>query len=460
MTMKRNRTPTLLGRGVAAVITLCSVTSQLMGDYPIASHRYLADPSVLVTEDRVYIYCSNDDESPVEGGYNIPNVICISSSDMKNWTDHGSVFRASEDTTWATKSWAPAAAARNGKYYLYFGNGGANIGVAVSDSPTGPFKDPLGKPLITHSTPGVQPARNMWLFDPAVFIDDDGTAYLYCGGNGDDNIRIARLNRDMISIDGEVMKMSAPNFFEAAWVFKRNGIYYFSYSTTPRAQMRIDYMTSDNPTNGFTYRGVLAGQPPFNDHNNNHAAQFQFKGRWYHVYHNRIVARRAGIPTGFRRNLGIEELHFNEDGTIKPVVYTTNGVTQLAYVDPYKRVEGETFFAEHGVETEPCSEGGMNLTDLQNGDWVIVAGVDFGSKGPKKFLVRVASATNGGSIEIRLGGPEGKLIGVCPVKSTGGWQSWETVSCNVTNVTGVSDLCLKFTGEGEKLLNLNYWQFE
>jgi arabinoxylan arabinofuranohydrolase len=431
----------------------------VLADYPIASHRYLADPSPLVTKDRVYIYCSNDDESPLEGSYNIPNVICVSSSDMKNWTDHGSVFRAEKATTWAKKTWAPAAIERDGKFFLYFGNGGANIGVAVSDSPSGPFTDPLGKQLLDHRTPGVQPARNMWLFDPGVFIDDNGQAYIYFGGNGDDNVRVAKLKRDMITLDGEVIKMSATNFFEAAWVFKRNGVYYFSYSTTPKAQMRIDYMTGDNPTNGFTYRGVVADQPPINN-NNNHAAQFELKGHWYHVYHNRIVAKQAGIPTGFRRNLALEEFSFNEDGTIKKVTCTTNGVAQLGRLDPFTRVEGETFNAQNGVETEPCSEGGMNLTDLNSGDWVRIVGVEFGSKGAKKFSARVATASQGGSIEIRLGQLEGKLLGTCKVENTGGAQAWKTAMCEVSGAAGVQDLYLKFTGADDTLFNLDYWKFE
>lgn len=440
-----------------AAMTACA--PRAMADYPIASHRYLADPTSLVTPDRVYIYCSNDDESPVGGGFNIPNVVCVSSADMKNWTDHGSVFRASEATTWAKKSWAPGAIARDGKFFLYYGNGGANIGVAVSDSPAGPFTDPLGKPLIEHRTPGVQPARNMWLFDPGAFIDDDGQAYLYFGGNGDDNVRVAKLKRDMITLDGEVIKMTATNFFEAAWVFKRKGVYYFTYSTTPKAQMRIDYMTGDNPTNGFTYRGIVGDQPPINN-NNNHAAQFEFKGRWYHVYHNRIVAKQAGIPTGFRRNIAVEEFSFNEDGTIKKVAYTTNGVAQVGHVDPFTRVEAETFNAQSGVETEVCANGGMNLTELNNGDWVRVVGVDFGGKGAKKFITQAAAAGPGGSIEVRLGGLDGKLIGTCKVENTGGAQTWKSAACEVSGASGVQDLYLKFTGGDGALFNLDSWKFE
>jgi len=305
----------------------------------------------------------------------------------------------------------------------------------------------------------VQPAKNMWLFDPGVFVDDDGQAFIYFGGNGDDNVRLARLNHDMISLDGKVMKMTVTNFFEAAWVFKRKGTYYFSYSTTPKAQMRIDYLTSENPTNGFIYRGVVADQPPLNN-DNNHAAQFEFRGHWYHVYHNRIVAKQAGIPTGFRRNLAIEEFHFNEDGTIQKVQYTTNSVAQLGHLDPYARVEGETFQAQSGVETEPCAAGGMNLTDLDNGDWIKLVGVDFGTKGAKQFTARVASAEGAGSIELRLGSPEGTLVGSCKVPATGGWQKWQIATCKLTGAIGVQDLCLKFTGAPQPLFNLDYWRCE
>lgn len=442
---------------ISLVLLGASATSA-WADYPIASHRYLADPSPLVTKDRVYIYCSNDDESPVEGSYNIPNVVCVSSADMKNWTDHGSVFRAEDSTEWAKKTWAPAAIERNGKFYLYFGNGGGNIGVVVAEGPTGPFEDVLGKPLIEHGTPGVQPAENMWLFDPGVFIDDDGQAYIYFGGNGDDNVRVAKLKEDMVTIDGDVIKLHAPNFFEAAWVWKRDGRYYFSYSTTPKAEMRIDYMTGDSPLE-FEYAGIVAAQPPLNN-NNNHAAEFEFKGHWYHVYHNRIVATEAGIPTGFRRNLAIEEFTYEADGSIKQVEYTKDGVKQLGHVNPFKRVEGETFAAQKGIETDASSEGGMALSSIEDGDWVTIKGVDFGKVGAKRFAAKVASETQGGQIEIRLGGPEGDLMGTCEVPGTGGWQEWKNALCDVSGGVGVQDLCLVFRGGEGQLMNVDFWVFQ
>ena len=116
--------------------------------------------------------------------------------------------------------------------------------------------------------------------------------------------------------------------------------------------------------------------------------------------------------------------------------------------------------AMHRVLLEQCSEGGMNLTDLNNGDWVRVVGLDFGIQDAKKFSARVASQEGGGTIELRLDSPDGKLIGTCKVDNTGGWQAWKSVSTAVSGARGVRDLCLKFTGGEKPLLNLDYWKFE
>src|SRR5690606_13813954 len=150
------------------------------------------------------------------------------------------------------------------------------------------------------------------------------------------------------------------------------------YSTTPSAGMRIDYMTSTNPMSGFTYRGVLSPQPP-NNNNNNHQATFQMNGQWYEMYHNRIVASRNGDGTTYHRNLAIDAFSHRADGTIVQMVNTVNGVKQLKYLDPFKRVEAETMSEHNGIKTEVCSAGGMNVAFIDNNDWIMVEGVDLGS---------------------------------------------------------------------------------
>jgi arabinoxylan arabinofuranohydrolase len=429
-------------------------------DDVIVGYRHLADPGTLVYNGRIYLYASNDDDNTLEknSGYKMKSIVCVSSSDMKNWTDHGVVFEAPRDVAWAGRTWAPAAVARDGKIFLYFGNGGNGIGVATSNSPIGPFKDPIGKKLVDNETPGVMPAQNMWLFDPMTFIDDDGQAYMYFGGNGESNVRVIKLNKDMISVNGPAITMTAPAFFEASWMHKRNGTYYFSYSTNPKAQMRIDYMMSKSPTSGFTYAGIVAAQPPKNN-NNNHQGIFEFKGQWYHVFHNRVIAYQLGIPTEFKRNLAIETLSYKPDGSIEQVAYTTDGVMQVGGLNPYERVEAETMSAQQGVKTEKCSNGGLNVTNIKNGDWIKVKGVDFGAKGAKKFTATIASTGNDNVIELHLGSPTGKLVGKLTVPNTKNGQTWKTVSCKVDGAVGSQDLFITIKGAEKPEVNMDWWTF-
>ncbi|HEY3500149.1 MAG TPA: glycoside hydrolase family 43 protein [Polyangiaceae bacterium] len=446
-------------RGVCAAVAAATLFASLpaRADYPIASHRYLADPASLVHDGRIYLYCSNDDDNVGDDGYKMASIVAVSSSDLKNWTDHGEVLRVPRDASWANMSWAPAVIERDGTIFMYFGNNANGIGVASSTAPTGPFTDARGSVLVNASTPGAS-GTDSWLFDPGVFVDDDGQAYLYFGGNGESNARVIRLNEDMISVSGSAIALPVPYFFEASWMHKRGDTYYFSYSTNPDNGLRIDYMTSTSPTSGFTRRGTVGPQPPSNE-NNNHASIFEFEGAWYHAYHNRLVSTQAGEPTTYRRNIALETLSYADDGTLREVVYTTDGLPQLAPVNPYARVEAETFNAQDGVETEPCSDGGMNLSNLQDGDWIRVRGVDFGSAGARSFRARVASAASGGSLELHLDEPDGTLVGTCAVTGTGDWQTWADVTCEVSGASGVKDLYLTFEGEGERLFNVDFWQF-
>lgn len=449
-------------------ILILGISTNAYAQNPIITHRYLADPGAMVYDGRVYIYSSNDDENVVdEEGYEMKSIVAVSSSDMKNWTDHGVVFRVPENASWANYSWAPSPIERNGKFYLYFGNSGGGIGVASSDDPTGPFTDPIGQALITTNTPGVLPANSIWLFDPMPFIDDDGQAYLYFGGNGEDNMRVIKLNEDMISVDGEATSFTVPYFFEASWMHKNDSTYYFSYSTDGSNGLRIDYMHSDNPTTGFTYGGVLAPQPPNNNNNNNHHANFQFNGTWYHAYHNRIVANQAGVLATYRRSINVDTFSHNEDGSINSVQHSSSGVDQVGSFDPYALVQAETFNAQSGIETKKKADdyNDLYVTDIEDGDWIRVRGVDFGSTGAVVFTADVASdlkngAITGGSIEIRIGGEDGTLVGTVPVRYTGGMEVFQKETIAISEVTGKQDVYFVFKGsDTDNLFNFDSWQF-
>src|SRR5690606_556742 len=176
-------------------------------------------------------------------------------------------------------------------------NGGSSIGVAVADEPGGPFVDPIGGALITKSYPN---ANVPWLFDPACYVDDDGQGYLYFGGgdDGGQNARVIRLNDDMISLkDSQATTIETTAFFEAAFVHKREGTYYFSYSAdfSSGHNAALEYMMGDNPMGPFEYKGASLPNSNINNGNNNHGSIVEFKGKTYVFYHARKLQQELGV---------------------------------------------------------------------------------------------------------------------------------------------------------------------
>jgi arabinoxylan arabinofuranohydrolase len=361
-----------------------------------------------------------------------------------------------------------------GKYYLYFPNGGANIGVAVSDHPGGPFVDALGGPLITNKTPGVEDVD--WVFDPACFVDDDGQAYLYFGGGmpgTGDNARVIRLGADMISLaDAAATTISAPDFFEASYMHKRNGKYYFSYSTTTASHSAtIDYMVSDDPMTGFVYAGTLLPNPNYNYDQNNHHSVVQVADDWYVFYHTRALAHQLGIASGYQRSVTLDHLTYNTNGTVVTMPKVTGMVAQLRTLDASSRLEAETIGDERGIETGSVEVAGVRvgvmITDIHDEDWVGYSQVDF-ADGATSFQARVASGSAvGGMINLYVDGCDmfttlpGVRVGSCQVSPTGGWQIWTDVVCAIEPTSGVHDLYLRFSGAGtDPLLDIDYFHFE
>ncbi|MDW5288124.1 glycoside hydrolase family 43 protein [Formosa sp. PL04] len=441
---------------------------------PVISQRYTADPTGLEYNGRLYLWTSHDIDE--QKRYWMNDITCVSTDDLQNWTDHGEVFKAPDDMPWVTQAWAPSVIERNGKFYLYTGDGNRSVNVSVSDSPTGPFVGVGGKPLITKDTPN---SNVEWLFDPTVFIDNDGQAYCVFGGGPTKiqedgkrrkNGRIIKLGDDLVSTVGEAVLIDAPGFYEGGFISKRTvkgkTKYYFSYFTNIGDGMNIDYMMSDNPMKGWEYKGTVLKQPADN-YNNSHASVFSFKDKWYLGYHTRKVATDRNVEKQIamrQRSVCIDELFFNEDGTIKEVVPTQEGPKQIKSVNPFEKNEAETMAAQSyllpGIETGVCKDkdGGRMVTDIESGDWIKVSGVDF-ENGANNFQARIA-AQNSGVIEIRLDSDKGELIGRCEISSTGGLDNWKTVDSSVKKVKGVHDVYFKFSGQGANMLNYNWWQFE
>jgi arabinoxylan arabinofuranohydrolase len=468
-------------KSLLLIVVLCLglfIGSYCYADYPLLkTDTYSADPSCLEYNGVLYSYWSNDDNN--NGSYSMHQITCHSTTDLKNWTNHGPVFDVPRDCSWAQNSWAPSVVYRNGYFWMYFGNGGGGIGVAKSTSPTGPFKDAKGSAIVTPSMPN---CNVQWCFDPGVFVDDNGRAYMFFGGGGPGNCRAIEIGSDMISTIGTAVTIDAPYFFEASWIHKYNGKYYLSYSSDfSRGAATIEYMMSSSPMSGYVHKGTVLPNPPSNSGNNNHHSIFQYRGNWYIGYHNRYLASQRGIDTTYKRNAAMDQLFYNADGTMKLVTCTQNGLPLLtpsgttptpvvptptpAAPTPtpgprsaFSQIEAESFNTQSGIQTESCGEGGQNIGFIENGDYIVFNNIDFGT-GATGFQARVASSTSGGNIEIRLNSATGTLVGTCSVAGTGGWQTWTTSTCNVSGASGTQILYLRFTGGSGYLLNLNWFKF-
>ncbi|HET9502000.1 MAG TPA: glycoside hydrolase family 43 protein [Hymenobacter sp.] len=326
---KSFRWAALLALGLAASAPRSyGQTNPKLGENPILRDVFTADPAPLVYKDKVYLYVGHDEAK--EGQmFNMNDWRCYSSSDMKNWTAHGSIMQV-RDFKWATRdAWASQVVARNGKFYFYAAvqeGAPANakaIGVAVSDSPTGPFVDARGSALISDKT---TPGPNGWDdIDPTVFVDDDGTAWLAWGNP---NCYLAKLKPNMTELDGPIQHIEVPNYTEGPWLHKRGGTYYLTYAAFAHQGMseKLCYATAPRVTGPWTYQGILTEQAK--NSYTIHAGVVEFRKQWYLFYHNATLT----LPTGEsgalgRRSVCAEYLYYNPDGTIQPITHTLAGLS-------------------------------------------------------------------------------------------------------------------------------------
>lgn len=368
---------------------------------------YGGDPSVLVDGDTVYLYVGHD-VSKAES-YNIPEYCVYSTKDLKNWTYHGPVLNM-KSVAWADKTaaWAGQVMKYNNKYYMYFCSwnnkdaGKQSIGVAVADSPTGPFVD-KGEALVKGSvTTGESSTWND--IDPTAWIetDENGVEHRYLAwGNG--KYFVCELNEDMVSVkdingDGKITfgtqtsgktsknvdiiekDMSNMSYTEAPWIYRRQdengkyyGKYYLFYAYSWREQMA--YTTTDDLLDG-TWDGAHVVMEPSVTSNTNHMAVFDFKGKTYFVYHN------GSMPggSGFRRIPCITEIHFEEDGSIKAIPESAAGIN--GKISHIYSTSGTALAHEHFINSGADGDYPYTKVDVgtyvdpveEDTQWVITAG--------------------------------------------------------------------------------------
>ncbi|WP_243348375.1 family 43 glycosylhydrolase [Parabacteroides sp. FAFU027] len=440
---------------------------------PIIQTKHTADPAPLAYNDTVFLYTGHDEDNAER--FVMQNWMLYTSTDMVNWTDRGIIAGVSEPYKtfkWADghSAWAPQCVARNGKFYLYcptIYQGKMAIGVAVSNNPYGPFVDELGKPLIYRSNPGD--------YDPTVFVDDDGQAYIYWGGNGP--CYFAKLNEDMISLAGDIQVASIDftgtppeaSYTEGPWLWKKNKHYYLAWASRCCPE-GIGYAMSDSPTGPWKCKGTI--MDPDQRSSGNHPGIVDFKGNSYVFGFNYAIMKQTMAKHYERRSICVEKMTYNADGTIQKLPWwSTTGVKQIGALDPYKQNEAETMAYSEGVKTDklPVWERDdvwnrgkklgdiMFVTSIHNGDYIEVQGANF-SKGCSSVDLRVASLY-GGKIEIRIDKKDGPEVGIADVATSGEGDVWKTITAKVKSIKGVHDLYFVFKGEKD-LFNFDWWQFK
>ncbi len=393
------------------VLGKCTTGNPIGGYDTEGNLIYGGDPAVLVDGDTVYMYQGHD-ASKSGTAYEIPEWQCYSTKDLVNWKYEGVIMKADKKSIpWAKdeiSAWAGQVAkhydkeAGKDRYYFYHctwdatSDGKQSIGVAVSDSPTGPFVD-KGEPLVkgdftTKETSGWND------IDPTVWIetDDKGEEHRYLNWGNGKNFS-CELNEDMMSIkdingdgkitfgynskEADVIEMTAPSTFtEAPWIYRRKdadgkyyGKYYLFYAYGWREQMA--YATTDNLLDGKWEFGSIL-MPPAATSNTNHMAVFDFGGKTYFIYHN------GSLPggNGYRRTACIAEVHFNEDGSVQPIPETATGISGTAlkiYTSSGAELSHETFVNSSDDKVYPYKSiiiGENKGTEAADSLWVIRQG--------------------------------------------------------------------------------------
>lgn len=317
-----------------ALVTACSSAPQkelntfIAEGNPIITDKFTADPAPMVHDGTLYLYVGHDEyyegQDSASGGkeFNITEWLCYSTTDMKTWTDHGSVLKPT-DFKWAVgEAWASQVVEKNGKFYYYTtvqaGEPfvGKAVGVAVSDSPTGPFVDAIGAPLV-HDKMTDNGARGWWNdIDPTVLIDGDD-AWL-CWGNG--TCFLAKLKSNMVELDGEIKVIDLPKYVEGPWLHKHNDIYYLTYAGMGAGRENIAYATATSMEGPWTYQGELTGMAE--NSFTIHPGIAEYNGQWYLFYHNAVLTIDGIKGAIGRRSVCVDKLFYHEDGTMQYVEQT------------------------------------------------------------------------------------------------------------------------------------------
>lgn len=417
---------------------------------PLVNDQFTADPSARVFEGKVYVYPSHDLNCGT-GWFCMKDYHVFSSENLVEWTDHG-VIVSQEEVAWvdttANAMWAPDAIERNGTYYFYFpaigdsttGFEGRRIGVAISETPFGPF------------TAQPAPIRDVHGIDPNLFIDDDGQAYLYWSAG---DIFVAKLKENMYELASKprvIENLPEKGLKEGPYMVKREGTYYLTYPHVEHDTERLEYAMGTSPMGPFQVTGVIMEE--YEDCWTNHHSIIKYEDQWYLFYHHNDYS------PDFDKNRSIraDSLFFNPDGSIQQVVPTLRGVG-LTDAGSTIQIEQYSEISESGtsiafLDTSNTFKGWKTIFTDRNG-WIQYNAVDFKKSGGNSVTFKTMSEANG-TLQIHLDHPDGPVIAEAEIPGTG---SWEIVDAPVSGIeSGVHNLVV--TSAGETRIALDWLRFD
>lgn len=434
----------------------CLFTVKTVGQNPLVTHRFTADPTARVFQNKLYVYPSTD-IIPPEGvdapRFCMPDYHVFSLEHGSTWKDHGRILDQNE-VPWGEKDsygmWAPDCIEKNGKYYFYFPakpkdeSAFRRIGVGKSDNPFGPF---------TWEEDYIEGVSGI---DPGLFIDEDEQAYLYFGGGQD--LYGAPLMETMTDLAANPVKIEGlpAGYKEGSFMFKRNDLYYFTFAHVfAQEGYTIGYATGSSPLGPFQYRGKIMDNI---SNGTNHHSIIAYEGRWILFYHWWDVSGYNKL-----RSMRADYMEFNDDGSIRKVKPTLRGigvptVGDTIQIDRYSEISNAEISFVGGNEPS----GWMVCNTKPNG-WVRFNAVDFKDGQAKSMKIRIASGQRIGHIEIHLDSQQGTEIAQFKVPSTRSWNNWQTISTPLKDLpTGIHDLFVVFKSEWglEKIANVNWLIFE
>lgn len=399
---------------------------------PIIRDQFTADPTARVFDGRMYLYPSHDIHSPVDklkDWFCMEDYHVFSSDNLTDWKDHG-VILTQNRIPWVKKDsyamWAPDCVEKDGKYYFYFpaapegAEKGFAIGVAVADTPTGPFR------------PQFRPIEGVTGIDPCVLVDDDGKSYIYWSGMG---LSVAPLSDDMLHLSGSPVRIEGlpEGFKEGPFAFKREGIYYLTFPWVRDKTETLAYAMSDSPTGPFEFKGIIMDESPTGCWTNHHSL-VEKDGQWYLFYHHNDYSPEMDK----RRSVRIDTIGFNADGTIRKVTPTLRGVgvcdaRRRIQIDRYSEISAKGVALRFIDEADKFAGWSVDMT--RRGAWVRFDRVDFSSRPVREVRAMVKSP---GGCRLKISDAGGKEIATVKVPASDTWR--QTDAPVVYSPEGVTDI--------------------